>query len=168
MGGSYFCIASGQLQSKVPALSAQSSWGEVLGFLALGVTLVLATLAGLSVLCTVTGFCFQRLDRAGQRGAATGVVQVPEASAERPHAASDDPLLPVVIATAVAMVSDDRAFRIIRFAPAHVPGEQNSWGGEGRRQIFASHEYSRHRAVRSMRQPTGKSGGLMRRPAIKN
>jgi hypothetical protein len=167
MVGSSLGLALSQLQAKVPALAAQSSWGEVLGFLALGVSIVLTALAGLSLLTTATGFVFQRRDRAGRKPAAPGIVPVPEADPEGSRAPFGDPLLPAVIAVAVATVLHDQAFRVLRVAPAPGPPEPNSWGGEGRRQIFDSHAYSQRGAVRSLRPPTGRARVPKRRPIPK-
>lgn len=167
MVGSSFGLALSQLQAKVPALAAQSSWGEVLGFLALGVAIVLTALAGLSLLSTATGFFFKRLDRAGQKPAGPVIAPATGAAPGRSPATCEDPLLPAVIAAAVATVLHDQAFRILRVAPAPGPPEPNSWGGEGRRQIFDSHAYSQRGAVRSLRPPTGRARVPKRRPTLK-
>lgn len=167
MDASSLGLVSDQFQVKVPALAAQPSWGEVLGFLVLGVFIVLTALAGISLFCTATGFFFQRLERGGRRPAAPGFVPVSAADPQRSPATSGDPLLPAVIAAAVAVVLDDRAFRIHRVAPVLGPYEQNWWGGEGRRQIFDSHAYSQRGAVRNLRPPIGRARVPRRRPTLK-
>lgn len=160
-------LALSQLQAKVPALAAQSSWGEVLGFLLLGVLIVMTALAGLSLLSAASGFFFKRLDRADRKPAAPGIAPATGAAPGRSSAACEDPLFPAVIAAAVAVVLDDRAFRILRVAPAPGHPEQNWWGGEGRRQIFDSHAYSQRGAVRSLRPPIGRARVPKRRQILK-
>lgn len=167
MVGSSLGLALSQLQAKVPALVAQSSWGEVLGFLALGVAIVLTALAGLSLLSTATGFFFKRLDRAGQKPSGPAIARATGAAPGRSPATCEDPLLPAVIAAAVAVVLDDRAFRVLRVAPATGPLDPNSWGEEGRRQIFDSRAFPQYRIARNLRPPTGRARVPKRRPIPK-
>ena len=118
---------------KAPALTAESSWGDVFGFLCLGIFIVLSALAGLSILCAVIGFFFKRVEEAKQN---REEVKKPRETA--PSADDGFPHLPVIAAT-VAVVLDNHHYRITRITPAHSLNELNPWAREGRRQIFNAH-----------------------------
>jgi Na+-transporting methylmalonyl-CoA/oxaloacetate decarboxylase gamma subunit len=117
--------------AKGPALTAESSWGDVFGFLCLGMFIVLATLAVLSMFCAVIGFFFKRIEAVKQ---SRDDVKMPQ---EIAPPIADTPHLPV-IAAAVAIVLDNHHYRITRITPA-----RGSWALEGRRQIFASHIFAK-------------------------
>lgn len=136
MTAQQFIIAVSQAGvAKGPALTAESSWGEVFGFLCLGLFIVLAALAGLSMLCVVTGFFFKRFEDEKQ------VLEEEKKPKQiAPPATADLP----VIAAAVAIVLENHHYRITRITPAHGLDMHNPWAREGRRQIFASHIHVRH------------------------
>lgn len=151
-----------QLQAKAPALSAQSSWGEVLGFLTLGLAIVLATLAGLSLFFSAIGFFFKRLDGASPKPAVRASAPATASAAGRSPVTpvspviDEDLLLPAVVAAVVAVVLNDRAFRVLRVAQASGPHDPNSWGEEGRRQIFDSRALPQYRIARNLRSRIGR------------
>lgn len=166
MVASCFSLVLSQIPAKMPALTARSSWSEVVGFLVLGLVIVLLTLAGLSLLCALLGYCFQRWQPAARTAPATA--HAAKGSSEPSIAGSVDPDLLAVIAAAVTVVLEDQAHRILRIMPAYAPGESNPWGGEGRRQIFASHAYPQQRDTRDMRQPADRARGLRWRTTKKH
>ena len=124
--------------AKGPALTAESSWGDVFGFLCMGMFIVLATLASLSMLCAATGFFFKRFEAAKQSRE-----EVKKPREITPPVSVDSPHL-LVIAAAVALMAENHNYRITRITPTRNPNENNSWAREGRRQIFASRIYTRH------------------------
>lgn len=166
-------LALSQLQAKAPALSAQSSWGEVLGFLTLGLAIVLTALAGLSLLFSASGFFFKRLDGAQKPAAWDSAPAPPSAPGRRSPVTpvspviDEDPLLPAVVAAVVAVVLEDRAFRVLRVAQASGSHDPNSWGEEGRRQIFDSRALPQYRIARSLRSRIGRARVPKGRPIPK-
>ncbi|MDR1728091.1 MAG: OadG family protein [Acidobacteriota bacterium] len=130
-----------QAGGRGPALTPGSSWGEVFGFLGLGLLIVLATLVGLAVLCALIGVVFKRSEAVAKAKAAAKAAPAADAPPVAPQV-DDAPL--VAIAAAVAVMLENHQYRITRIAPAHGLDDHNPWAEEGRRQIFAGHVYAHH------------------------
>ena len=127
--------------AKSPALTAESSWGDVFGFLCLGLVIVLATLASLSIFCAVIGFFFKRIDAAKQAQTEAGKSKKTMSPSLSPLPDAVDSSHIPVIAAAVAVILENHHYRIARIAPSR---GMEPWAQEGRRQIFAGHNQVRY------------------------
>ena len=128
-----------------PALTPESSWGEILGFLSLGFLIVVATLACLSALCMITGYFFKRMEAVRETGKTeVPVMKRPDAPATV-HAVPEQEVLPLaVIAATVAILMGNHHYRITHITSSRGIDEHNPWAQEGRRQLFAGHIYVRY------------------------
>ena len=133
-----FIIAVSQTgMGKNPALTTESSWGDVFGFLFLGLAIVISTLASLCIFCAIIGFFFKRIESAKHVREEAGKSQkIASPGAD----AVDESHIPV-IAAAVAVILENHHYRITRIASAR---RMEQWAQEGRRQIFAAHTYVRY------------------------
>ncbi|MHC5067439.1 MAG: OadG family transporter subunit [Planctomycetota bacterium] len=113
-----------------PAETAtENSWGEVIQFEVVGFFIVMGTLAGLWLICELTGSLFKRLD-AKRVAASCAATPAPAPTDNIPVTATHIP----VIAAAVAAALDGDGYRIVAVKPA-----QTDWSQAGRRDHFGSH-----------------------------